>query len=159
MSLWLPEKLYNEMSTEAALWSPLETGGIFLGYVSDSNEVVVTALVHAGPAARRTKWSFRPDGDFQNEGIAKQYAASGRRDLYLGDWHTHPGGSANMSWRDRRTLQAIAQSPEARIANPIMMILHDHKWKVATWQFSRKSILASAPCVPLQTEIFASESD
>jgi integrative and conjugative element protein (TIGR02256 family) len=153
MAFWIPKLLYDEMVAEAAKWAPLETGGVLLGYFSDSNEVVVTALVHAGPKAKRTRWSFRPDPQFQNDAIAGKYEASGRQDRYLGDWHTHPGGSRNMSWRDRRTLQSIAECDDARIANPVMVILHDDDWKLAPWQFSCKTILAHAPCIPLSSFI------
>lgn len=153
MAFWIPQPLYDEMVAEATKWSPWETGGVLMGYVSNSQEVVVTALVHAGPNAKRTRWTFRPDPQFQNEGIAEQYEASGRHDRYLGDWHTHPGGSGNMSWRDRRTLQSIAECDDARIANPVMVILHGEDWQPAAWQFSRKTILAHAPCIPLRPVI------
>lgn len=153
MSFWLSKELLAEMATEASQWSPLETGGVLMGYISASNEIVVTAIVHAGPAARRTRTSFRPDPRFQADGIARQYEASGRQDSYLGDWHTHPGGSPRMSWRDRRTLQHIAEYGPARIADPVMVILHGEDWKIAAWQFSRKTFLAYENCVPLRCEL------
>jgi integrative and conjugative element protein (TIGR02256 family) len=154
MSFWLPKELLAEMATEASKWSPLETGGVLMGYISASNEVVVTAIVHAGLTAKRTRTSFRPDPQFQDDGIATRYEASGRQDRYLGDWHTHPGGSPRMSWRDCRTLQNIAEYGPARIANPVMAILHGNDWKVAAWQFSRKTFLAYGNCVLLRSELY-----
>jgi integrative and conjugative element protein (TIGR02256 family) len=154
MNFWLSQILYEEMVAEAWKWSPLETGGALVGYVADSGDIVVTALIHAGPRARRTRWSFRPDAGFQNREIARHYEGSGRLDGYLGDWHTHPGGSSRMSWRDRRTLQAIADYPHARIRNPVMVILHGADWKPAPWQFSRRTLLAHAPCTPLVPKVF-----
>jgi hypothetical protein len=65
MSFWLPKELLDEMAAEASKWSPLETGGVLMGYISDLNEVAVTAIVHAGPAARRTRTSFLPDPQFR----------------------------------------------------------------------------------------------
>lgn len=154
MSLWLPEELYSQMTTEASKWSPLETGGVLMGFISVSRDVVVTAIVHAGPEAKRTRISFRPDSRFQDNGIAKQYEASGRQDCYLGDWHSHPKGSPSMSWRDRRTLQDIAEYGPARIANPVMVILYGDKWRIAVWQFSRKRFLAYGNSVPLHYELY-----
>jgi len=154
MSFWLPKELLAEMATEASKWSPLETGGVLMGYISASNEVVVTAIVHAGPGAKRTKTSFLPDSQFQDDGIATRYEISGRQDRYLGDWHTHPRGSPRMSWRDRRTLQNIAEYGAARIANPVIVILHDDDWKVAAWQFSYKTFLSYGNCVPLRPELY-----
>jgi integrative and conjugative element protein (TIGR02256 family) len=154
MSLWLPKELFAEMAIEASKWSPLETGGVLVGYISISRDVVVTAIVHAGPDAKRTRTSFRPDPRFQDDGIAQQYEASGRQDCYLGDWHSHPRGSPSMSWRDRRTLQDIAEYKPARIANPVMVILYSDDWKIGAWQFLRRRFLAYANCVPLQYELY-----
>lgn len=125
-----------------------------MGYVSTSNDVVVTAIIHAGPTAKRTRTTFRPDPEFQEDGIATRYEESGRQDGYLGDWHSHPGGSPRMSWRDRRTLQAIAEYGPARIANPIMVILHGDMWNVAAWQFLRRTFLAYEKCVLLRSELY-----
>ena len=142
------------MATEASKWSPLETGGVLMGYVSDSTNVVVTAIVHAGPEAKRTRISFLPDPRFQDDGIAQQYEASGRQDNYLGDWHSHPKGSPSMSWRDRSTLQDIAEYKPARIANPVMVILYGDDWKIAAWQFSRRRFLAFSNCVRLHFQLY-----
>jgi integrative and conjugative element protein (TIGR02256 family) len=122
MTLWLPKELFSELAIEASKWSPRETGGVLMGYISASSDVVVTGIIHAGPDAKRTRTSFRPDPRFQNDGIAQQYEASDRQDCYLGDWHTHPRGSPSMSWRDRRTLQEIAEYEPARIANPVIVV-------------------------------------
>lgn len=154
MSFWMPKELLAEMAAEASKWSPLETGGVLMGYLSASNDVVVTAIVHAGPNAKRTRTTFRPDPKFQDDGIAGRYEASGRQDRYLGDWHTHPGGSARMSWRDHRTLQDIAEYGPARITNPLMVILHDDDWRIAAWQFSRKTFLAYGNCVPVRCQLY-----
>jgi integrative and conjugative element protein (TIGR02256 family) len=50
------------------------------------------------------------------------YRSSSGRSVYLGDWHTHPKGSPQMSWLDKRTLRAIARHHESGTSQPLMLI-------------------------------------
>ncbi|RWI87880.1 MAG: hypothetical protein EOR22_28005, partial [Mesorhizobium sp.] len=113
------------------------TGGTFMGYRSEDGSAVVTALVTAGPKARRGSHSFTPDQEWQQAEIARLYEISGRRDAYLGDWHTHPDATdGTLSWRDRRCLKRIIKTPFARNAAPIMMILcgSPNEWAACAWR-------------------------
>ena len=60
-------------------------------------------------------------------------------DNYLGDWHTHPGGSPTLSFRDRKTLKQIARWKPARSITPVMVILNGQKWQVTPWRLSERA--------------------
>ena len=123
------------MVREADDRAPFETGGVLLG-VSDDEHLWIEAVVGPGPGARHGRTWFVPDAAFQQDRIAELYEASGRRIAYLGDWHTHPGGSAALSWRDRRTLRKISRTPAARQSHPVMLILgHGKPWRPTLWRY------------------------
>ncbi len=122
------------MRREAERMYPKETGGVLMGYMAD-RDMVVTSVVGPGPKAVHGSYSFTPDYDFQEAEIARIYEATGRKAAYLGDWHTHPDGSDRLSVADRKTLKAISNCREARIENPLMVILWGReKWRVTAWR-------------------------
>lgn len=99
-----------------------EVGGVLMGYRSAS-DIVIVDVVGPGPAASLKPRRFVPDARWQNEEIARIYEDSGRIHTYLGDWHTHPGMLPYPSSRDKSTLKKIAESPESRAEEPVMLIL------------------------------------
>ena len=111
------------MQHEASSHAPYETGGLLLGYRHSPQELVITDIIGAGPTAIHRRTSFQPDSDWQTAELARRYAAADRRLHYLGDWHSHPGGTSTLSATDRRTMRCIARSDEARCPQPIMVVL------------------------------------
>lgn len=115
------------MTDQATSYAPArtdgrETGGVLLGW-RDALDIVVEHVIGAGPEADHQRSSFQPDAGWQEARIAELYERSGRQLDYLGDWHTHPGGTPHPSRRDERTLRHIASSPEARCPEPVMVIM------------------------------------
>lgn len=135
--LWIPEPIFADMVTDANKWAPSETGGVFMGYHADNKDIVITDMVSAGPKATHHRYRFCPDQDYQLEQISEIYMQSNRNITYLGDWHTHPSSTSNLSFIDKRTLTRIATTPEAQALNPIMGILgsHPEKWTLKVVQF------------------------
>lgn len=119
---WLHKIAIQEMTREAEIAYPRETGGVMIGYVGKTDEPVVMAVVGPGPNAKHSRRRFLPDHSWQCTQIDKHYETSNGLWVYLGDWHTHPYSSPHMSWIDRRTLMKIARHPEANLTNPLMMI-------------------------------------
>jgi integrative and conjugative element protein (TIGR02256 family) len=111
----------EEMLLEGRRTFPLETGGVLMGFVS-AGRIVVTSVIGPGPRAVHRRRSFTPDAEWQQARVADLYEMSGRRDTYLGDWHTHPGGSTRASFGDWVAAWTIARSHEARCPNPVMLI-------------------------------------
>jgi integrative and conjugative element protein (TIGR02256 family) len=141
---WISRVVWELMVEEVARKTPLETGGVLVGYWSDSTlvggrnpagsaqpsarfDAVVTNYVGPGPRAIHTPRSFTPDHDYHANRVAEIYRRSARRDLYLGDWHSHPGADTTLSSLDKRTLRRIARSNTARCKTPLMLILDDAK--------------------------------
>lgn len=113
-----------------------------MGYWASEHEVVITQLVDAGPLALRERAAFEPDQQWQLEEISRRYSASGRREGYLGDWHSHPGAAnGELSGTDRAVLSRIIRSPRARAPRPLCMVLFGSpdQWQPCTWMGSLSS--------------------
>jgi integrative and conjugative element protein (TIGR02256 family) len=118
---WLSETALGVVLDEAEQRTPLETGGVLLGYRHDE-EFVITAALGSGPGARHEHDGFWPDGAWHECEVAAHYARSGRVETYLGDWHSHPHGAPLPSKRDRKTARRIARHRDARAPQPLMLI-------------------------------------
>ncbi len=156
---WLSTAVWNSIIQEAERMHPLETGGVLIGYwthpqaIASENmtvptgvcaDVVVMDVRGPGPCALHGHCSFTPDHDFDADQIAEAYSASNRSHVYLGDWHTHPGGGTTLSWKDRRTLTRIARSPTARCPQPIMLVLNDDTPPaISIWSASPSKLIRS----------------
>jgi len=135
--LWIPEKLYQTLISEADDSEPFETGGVFMGYCAKDGDIVITDLIGAGESAIHKKTRFTPDQDYQLEEIKRIYNETKGDITYLGDWHTHPESNPGLSYLDKRTLTKIACAPESKNRNPIMMILgqYPEKWTLNAVRF------------------------
>jgi integrative and conjugative element protein (TIGR02256 family) len=133
--IWFPAVLYDHCVEQARSFGRLETGGAFMGYWRDQ-AAVITAAIDAGPNALHEPYQFEPDQDWQLAEIARHYEASGRRETYIGDWHTHPGARAGyLSRTDRAVLRRIINTPAARAERPAMIVFHgvDDVWDATAW--------------------------
>ncbi|MGK2860241.1 MAG: Mov34/MPN/PAD-1 family protein [Thermoanaerobaculia bacterium] len=142
MRIWLSLGDQAALLRAAELASPNETGGALLGFRGDGGGLVVTAIVGPGPRAVHEPTRFVPDHVHHEEEIARHYAESGRLHVYLGDWHSHPGGSCALSRADRRTLGRIARTADARMPHPIMLIVGgsgDH-WRIVVHRYAKRSM-------------------
>lgn len=138
--IWIDQDALASLANEASSLFPLETGGVLLGYMGTDGTIVVTDIVGPGPDAKHAKYRFTPDHQFHEAEIARLYADSGRRIIYLGDWHSHPTAkSGNLSFLDRFTLRRIANFADARISSPIMGILFGEpgQWYMTVHQYDK----------------------
>lgn len=146
--MWLRPSAVEDMLNEASARSPLETGGVLLGYIAPATapeEVMVEAVIGPGPHSRHFKRRFEPDNAWQTREIAARYEASGRITTYLGDWHTHPGGVPLPSRRDQKTARTIARTKSARMAHPLMLILGsnpDDDWRLVVYRSDGRRLKA-----------------
>lgn len=136
------------MLTEGWRTWPFETGGILLGR-DQGTRTQVNAVIGPGPTAVHERYGFQPDSDWQ----AEQVAAAWRRDPaleYLGDWHTHPGGTTRFSRLDTGTAMSIAAADAARQPSPVMVVLALGRGGRCNVAAAR---LAGTRLVPLQIEM------
>ena len=129
--VWICRTIGRELEELANEYFPFEVGGILAGYLSNES-AVITDIVGPGPLAQHHRESFLPDHDYQTEQMHRIFWESKGKAIYLGDWHTHPEGPAALSSLDIRTMRTIADSPDARCPNPVMLLLAqaNSKWIV-----------------------------
>lgn len=132
--VWLSLINRDALILEATRTAPRETGGVVMGYRA-GGAIVITHVIGPGPRAQHGPHDFLPDHEYHEEEIGRIYKATYRRATYLGDWHTHPGGTSTLSLLDRRTMRRIARSPEARCPDPLMIILSGgDPWQITIHQ-------------------------
>ena len=97
------KRAFNAIVTETLDHSPLETGGIFIGYVLDNGIWIVVETIPPGIKTINRQAYFEYDADFINylsNVIAKQYKGNLQ---VLGLWHRHPGSMDSFSSTDDAT--------------------------------------------------------
>jgi integrative and conjugative element protein (TIGR02256 family) len=136
VTVWMSFSLLEALIDEADHRYPLETGGALVGYWSNAATAVVTQFVGPGPASDHRRYSYQHDHVWEASQIARYYHQSGRSQVYVGDWHTHPDASSgDLSGTDRHAIRRVIKSREARAAHPMMMVLFGspNKWTPAMW--------------------------
>ena len=128
------------MTEEASSKEPNETGGIFFGFwIRRRAEVAVTHVIGPGPKAIHERCLFRPDVEYQEAELERLFYEFDSERTYLGDWHTHPGGSPSLSALDLKTLRKIAWHKPARAPRPLMGVMTEGPgWWLDIWQGSRR---------------------
>jgi integrative and conjugative element protein (TIGR02256 family) len=121
--VWLDKESLSDMINEGQLKSPLETGGCLMGYIADNQDIVITEIIGPGSNAKHEPYNFEGDYDYHTSEVGKIYDESGRTITYLGDWHTHPKSSPQLSDLDIQCLENIAKNQESRCPNPVMLVL------------------------------------
>jgi integrative and conjugative element protein (TIGR02256 family) len=147
-NLWVKKRLIKTLVKEMSKHFPNETGGVLAGYIGENDEKVVTQISVAGPKAKHNRYSYTPDHKFDEKQIARIYQESKRTEVYLGDWHSHPGAGAYLSEKDKATLQRIARYKKARIVKPIMIIMGTMPYELKAWEYS------SEPFTELKLNLF-----
>lgn len=101
---------------------PMEYGGVLLGRYSDDS----TCCYVEETILPRTYQSSTNSFERGNEGLFEDLTqlSTTRPDLmYVGEWHTHPGGAPLPSKTDRNAMSQIANHSEVKIIAPILIII------------------------------------
>jgi len=121
--LQLPRALLDAIVLAANQAQPWETGGVLMGIHDEGSKAYrVTELIGAGPNSVATRCTFDPDQQFQQAAVDRLFSEHSGDIEYLGDWHSHPGGTPSPSLTDRMTLSSIRRFDGARCGEPIMLI-------------------------------------
>lgn len=141
MTIWLSQAVALTMQSHGENFYPLEVGGVLLGW-RDGEHRIVTGLVGPGPKSLHGRHAFVPDHLWQVDQIRKAFTETGGDLDYLGDWHSHPNGAAQMSAMDDSTLSRIAR----RVANPLMAIVAGgpSDWQFGGWSANRRALFRRA---------------
>ncbi|MEZ0183136.1 Mov34/MPN/PAD-1 family protein [Flavobacterium oncorhynchi] len=96
--------LLNELNTN----KPNETGGVFIGRINQSAKIIyVTQIITAPPDSIKSAYYFTRGTDGLNSKVDEIRNKSGGMLDYVGEWHTHPTGSAMLSPTDREAINTI----------------------------------------------------
>lgn len=88
----------------------VETGGILLGWIDENSNIIVSKATDAGSNAIHDDVYFKADADYIDMIIDIEYANSGGKVVYLGEWHTHPQVHPEPSLVDLNSLREIVES-------------------------------------------------
>ena len=98
----------------------VETGGILIGYIDAQGQAVVREATGKPRGSRFTWRTFLR----RTEGLPSLLRARWtKNEYYLGEWHSHPGGSLNPSEQDRVTMRGIACDANYHCTAPILAIV------------------------------------
>lgn len=141
MRVWIGRDTFSELIAQAERFSPLETGGVLMGWREGSDRIVA-GLIGPGPRALHGRHMFLPDHAWQIDQIDRAFARTNGDLDYLGDWHTHPDGVAQMSEIDRRTLQKLGR----KVPDAVMLIgaQDEGGWTANAWHQPRGRLFQSA---------------
>ncbi|WP_197426988.1 Mov34/MPN/PAD-1 family protein [Noviluteimonas gilva] len=151
----MPRGIQQDLEELARDWEPLEVGGVLAGYWN-GQAAIVTDFVGPGNDAQHHRYTFVPDDEYHVDEIARLYRESNGATTYLGDWHTHPSGTARLSPLDKRTLRRIANAPEARCPDPLMVLFagSGHRWGTQVFTLGATRSLLPRSIVPVELRIF-----
>lgn len=121
LDLWLSVDALATIEAASADKYPLETGGILVGYRSGASQIIESAI-GPGPNAVHDRYSFHSDHEWQCDQLDELFLQSKGRQVYLGEWHTHPEGNFRMSTVDRLTLARICRTKRSSAPNAFMVI-------------------------------------
>lgn len=98
-----------------------ETGGILIGeYLGDGSAVRIHEVT-AMPVDSSFRRSWFKRGRKGLEAILQDRWERGLH--YVGEWHSHPGGSPDPSGSDIAAMQKIAGDPLYRCQSPVLLIV------------------------------------
>ena len=140
VTLNVPASILTNCASEAARFTPLETGGIFLGRYDSDGARVVEHMVGPGPNARHDRRWLEVDHEWQNAQIVA-LSTIGASIEYLGEWHSHPAAMhGTLSTTDERTLLKLSRFKLLRCSDPIMLIAFPtaDNWDFAGWRLNHQ---------------------
>lgn len=105
----LPTKVLRMIQGERARYLPKETGGFLIG-IRRGPHIEVTSLTLQGPHDRATGTSFERRCSSHRERIHAAWRSSNSLETLVGDWHSHPHGSADASGIDRSAWRTLVQA-------------------------------------------------
>jgi proteasome lid subunit RPN8/RPN11 len=98
----------EKMSELMQRHSPSETGGILVGRIAAPRKTIyVTRLVPAPPDSRGTPYVFTRGTEQLPEALDQVRRRTGGLLTYVGEWHSHPMGGADLSDTDKHAVISL----------------------------------------------------
>ncbi|WP_026968219.1 Mov34/MPN/PAD-1 family protein [Algoriphagus terrigena] len=100
--------LYEYLINELHENRPNETGGIFIGRVDKANKIIYIAdILNAPSDSTKSPYMFTRGIEGLSEKVKQIRDKTGDMLEYVGEWHTHPTGSASLSGTDKHAISEI----------------------------------------------------
>ncbi len=143
MTVFVPRHVEQMIRREAARSADgTETGGVLLGFEDpDGVHHWVTQAGGPGPNAVRSAVRFVRDLDHARALAAAAYEVDGS--LWIGDWHTHPGGPAMLSSIDLNSYRNVLASSDMDSFLAILLLPGTEGWTepwVAGWKVTPEEV-------------------
>jgi integrative and conjugative element protein (TIGR02256 family) len=109
INILLPASLFGWIDHHGRSWAPgVERGGLILGY-RKAGALEVTSISFPSRWDRATPTAFfRSERGHRKRALREWVKSRGYVD-WIGEWHTHPGGFAEPSFRDRSTWKDLVK--------------------------------------------------
>ena len=111
-------KLESELIDKAKEMTPLETGGILIGYYDKECKYAIVTDIHHIPGNEER--SYIRDADIMMKILERVSKYSRGEEYYIGEWHTHPGDNPDPTDIDDKTMFDISESDSP---NPILVTI------------------------------------
>lgn len=103
------KQLIKQMGAERVRHVPTETGGFLVG-LRRGLSIEVTDVTTQSQLDVATRSSFYRADPAHRAAILKAWVSSAKTKCLIGDWHTHPNGSANPSRSDLEAWRVLERS-------------------------------------------------
>jgi len=139
MAIDVTSDAWAEMTEIADRATPIETGGILLGYRSGRSVRVLGAAEVTDPNATEASFVLRRDAAQARLDEIRDHFPEGSPVGFVGDWHVHPRNSPPSSV-DRRSITRLGRHYRRRVVS-IVVVRQRASWVphglLATWTRSR----------------------
>jgi len=141
------KRAFNAIVTETLARNPIETGGIFLGYMLDNGIWAVVETIPPGIRTINEMAYFEYDTDFVNylaNVVALQYK---EKIQVLGLWHRHPGSFDRFSGTDDGTNRLFANGTPEGCGAISALVNCDPQFRLSMYSVDRSVHYVSIPWV------------
>lgn len=122
------EAVREKIRKDRADHLPKETGGVFIGYFDEvPKRVYIVDALPAPPDSKRDAASFVRGKEGLVEAIAKANQRTGNIVQYVGEWHSHPPGSAASPSDDDELLLVHLALALVEDGHPAVMLIAGDK--------------------------------
>jgi len=97
-----------------------ESGGILLGQISDKGIYILRAST-PNKFDKSSRYSFECNKDAAQVIINYEFQNSGRKTIYIGEWHTHPEKNPTPSGVDKSMI--IGQFKKNKLNEPFLILI------------------------------------
>jgi Prokaryotic homologs of the JAB domain len=136
--LTLPDEAVRRMLSEAIRAKDCETGGVLVGLYNATLDTAIVTLAAPPPPDSREDPNTFWRGVVGVREMLQDLWTRPIRTYYLGEWHVHPGFSAEHSGLDDQTMYGHDLRRSFQCAVPVLVILGGDpatKWHLRAWAY------------------------